>query len=163
MRMAVIQKYLVWLVIACVVTAAIAFFFFFQFGHNDAKVLADFPIAYAIFDRAIADYSKSALGSSPEGGSANIDLELKADEALADLNTKASARISSLTRNDGDLMQTMLEIADLSGKELVALKEYKTAVADGSSDLNKAAAVYADLTQKRQTAYLHFRELAGIR
>ena len=160
--MAVIQKYRVWLVIACVVTAAIAFFFF-QFGHNDAKVLADFPNAYAKFDRAIADYSKTALGSNPEGGSANNDLELNADEALADLNRKASARISSLTRNDGDLMQTMLEIADLSGKELVALKEYKTAVADGSSDLDKAAAAYADLTQKRQTAYLRFRELAGIK
>lgn len=162
MKTAVSKKYLVWAVIALLAVASIAFFFYY-FGHNDAKALADFSTAYAQFDQAVTGMSQSVLASNPEGGSANNTPELKADEALAQLNRKASVRISSLTQNDSTLMQTMREIADLSGQELVALKEYKTAVADGSSDMNKAASVYETLSQKRQSAYAQFRELVGTK
>lgn len=56
------------------------------------------------------------------------DLESKAADALIELKTKAAARISSLIKNDGELMRTALEIADFSGKELDNLSAYKRAI-----------------------------------
>ena len=57
-------------------------------------------------------------------------LKLKVDEALVELNTKASVRVSSLTKNDGDLMRIMREIADLSAKEFNTLKAVQSALVD---------------------------------
>lgn len=155
-------KYLALLGIALIGLAAFLFFFY-RMGHNDAVALSDFPRAYENFDKAISDYSKSSLASNSGGAAANHDAEGNADKALATLNTKASARISSLTRNDAELMTTMLEIADLSTKEFVTLKDYKTALADGSGDTGTLLNDFGDLTNQRQTAYARFLKLADLK
>lgn len=156
MNMAMPKKYLAGIVIALIAFAAVAAFFYY-FGRHDAVALSDFLTAYAKYDQAAADFSRLSQAPAENG------LERSADQALAVLNARASVRISSLTRNDADLMTTMLEIGSLSTKELAALKEYKTALADGSSDVGQVANVYADLTNKRQAAYTQFRELAGLK
>jgi hypothetical protein len=79
------------------------------------------------------------------------------------LNTKAAVRISSLTINDGDLMQIMLEIANLSGKELDTLNAYQRAVAGKSGNLDQLAKEFADLSNQRQTAYDRYLTLAGLK
>jgi hypothetical protein len=162
MEMEMIKKYKALLVIALIMAAGI-FFFFYHFGHNDAKAIGDFSVAYEKFDKAISDFSSPVIASNLESAPATDDLERKADEALVELNTKASARISSLTKNDAELMNVTLEIADLSKKELDTLKAYKSALADKNVDLNKLAKEFGDLTNKRQTAYALFRELAGLK
>ncbi|OGD21124.1 MAG: hypothetical protein A2W03_03885 [Candidatus Aminicenantes bacterium RBG_16_63_16] len=83
--------------------------------------------------------------------------------ALTELDAKASIRLSSLIKNDAELMNLTLEIARLSGKELAALKAQKEAAADKTADLPKLAKESADLARQRQTAYARFRELAGLR
>jgi len=65
------------------------------------------------------------------------DLERKAGDALIYLNTKAAARLSSLIKNDAELMSKALEIADLSGKELDNLRAYKRAIGDKRDITNK--------------------------
>ena len=160
--MGIIKKYKALIVLALIVVVG-TFFFFYRFYHNDVKALTDFSVAYEKFDKAVSDFSTSVFASNPEGALAVDDLERKADEALVDLNIKASARISSLIKNDAELMRATHEIADLSGKELDALKAYKRAIADKNSGMDKLAQAFGDLSNKRQVAYAHFRELGGIK
>ena len=65
------------------------------------------------------------------------DLESKAGDAFIELNIKAAARLSSLIKNDGQLMSTALEIADLSKKELDNLSACKKAIGDKRDITNK--------------------------
>lgn len=58
------------------------------------------------------------------------DLESKVADALIELKTKAAARISSLIKNDGELMREALEIADFSERELDNLRAYKRAIGE---------------------------------
>ncbi len=153
-----LKKYRVLLVIPLILLAGI-FFFFYRMGSNDAKVLADFSAAYKNYDQAISALSKSIFAAAP----ASDDVEQQANKAQVELKTKASARISSLTKNDGELMRVMLEIADLSRKELDTAVEYKNAVGDQSADINQLASELSDLTSKRQSDYARFLELAGLR
>ena len=88
-------------------------------------------------------------------------LKRKVDEALVELNTKASVRVSSLTKNDGDLMRIMREIADLSAKEFNTLKAVQSALVDRKADADPLAKEFADFTNQRQAAYVRFREFAG--
>jgi hypothetical protein len=162
MHMEIIKIYKVLLVIAAIVVIGV-FIFFYHFGSNDAKALTAFDASYKKFDQAISDFSTPVFASNFAGGTAAGDLERKADEALADLNTKASARISSLTKNDAELMRTTLEIAGLSGKELAALKAYENAAAGKTADLNSLAQEYRDLTNQRKTAFAHFQALTGLK
>ena len=154
--MGIIKKYKALLILVPVVI--VGFFFY----HNDVKALEKFVASYEKFDKAISDFSKPVFVSNVEGAPATDDLERKADEALAELNTKTSVRISSLIKNDAELMNTELEIADFSGKELDNLKAYKRAVADKNVDLGRLAKEFGDLANKRQTAYARFRELGGL-
>ncbi len=153
-----LKKYWSLLFIPLILCAGI-FFFFYRMGSNDTKALADFSAAYKNYDQAISAFSKSIFAAAP----VSDDVVQKADEAQAALKTKASARISSLTKNDGELMQVMLQIADLSGKELNAAAEYKNAVGDQSGDISRLANELSDLTNQRQAAYAHFLELAGLK
>ena len=136
---------------------------FFRFYENDVRALTDFPAAYEAFDQAISDFSAAVFTYNPGGAPAADGLEKKADAARVDLNTKASVRISSLIKNDAELMQVMHEISDFSGKELDTLKAYKRAAADRNADLGALAKTLADLTSQRQTAYARFRELGGLK
>ena len=150
---------------ALIITALTAvggiFFFFSRMGMNDAQVLADFPAAYKNYDHAISDFSKALLTANPQSAPEPDVLKLKVDEALVELNTKASVRVSSLTKNDGDLMRIMREIADLSAKEFNTLKAVQSALVDRKADADPLAKEFADFTNQRQAAYARFRELAG--
>ncbi len=155
------KKYAVGIIAVLIVAAGI-FFFFYHFGHGDEVKLSEFSNAYANFDQAIAGYSKNGSASNPGGAPAADALDRNMDLALAELKSKAAARISSLTRHDGDLMNVMVEIGDLSGKELDALRSYQSAAARKNADAAKLAQQANALTSQRQAAYARFRELAGL-
>ncbi len=156
--MDMLKKYWSLLVIPLILCAG-AFFILYRMGSNDAKSLAAFSAAYKTYDQSISDFSKSIFAGAPTSS----DVEQKANEAQAELKTQASARISSLTKNDGQLMQVMQKITDLSSKELAAAAEYKNAVGDQSADISQLASAFADLTNQRQAAYARFQELAGLK
>ena len=163
MLMGIIKKYRVLLVITLIVVIGVTaiFFLFNRFYQNDVKALTDFPAAYEKFDQTMADFSAAVFASNLAGAPAVDDLERKADAALVDLDAKASVRISSLIKNDAELMRSMPEIAALSGQELDALKAYKSASTGKNGDLDQLAKALADLRSQRQTAYARFQELAG--
>ncbi len=154
------KKYIALLVISLLGVAGI-FFFFYYFGHHDTKALKEFSRAYINYDVAISDLSTAVFASNLEGTTITGDLEHKADQALEVLNLKASVRISSLTRNDPELMSLTQEIADLSGKELAALKANQSSITDMDADLDMLAKQLNDLTIQRQAAFARFQELSG--
>lgn len=149
--MEIIKKYKVVLILALIVIVGV-FSFFYRMGNNDVKKLTEFSASYEKFDKAISDFS---IGEA-------ADLESKAGDALIELNQNASARISSLTKNDGQFMSIMLEIADFSGKELDNLRAYKKAIQSKNADLDGLAKKYGELTSKRKTAYVRFQGLAPL-
>jgi hypothetical protein len=137
------------------------FILFFRMGYNDSRALAGFSDAYEQYDRAIADYSNSVKSSS----STAVDrtgLRAQADEKLAELNHAASARISSLTVHDGDIMRVNLEIAALSEKELVTLKTLESASAAKQADADQLSKELDELTQQRQAAFAQFVEYGNL-
>ena len=155
-----IKKYKVLLFLALIVIVGI-FFFFYRMHNNDVKALTEFLASYEKFDKAISDFSVPVFASNLDLNKTN-DLESKAGGALIELNTKAAARLSSLTKNDAALMSKMLEIADFSGKELDNLRAYKRAIQSKNADLDGLAKEYGELTSKRKTAYARFQGLAPL-
>jgi hypothetical protein len=158
----IMKKYKALLFIPLIVVVGI-FFFFYRMGKNDAKKLADFSVAYEKFDQATSAFYKPVLASTSGASPLTDGLERQADEAQAELKTKSSARISSLTKNDAELMRIALEIGDLSGKEVDILKAYKRAVVDKNAAMDPLIKELGDLTSKRQTDYARFLELAGLK
>ncbi|OGD17716.1 MAG: hypothetical protein A2V76_04425 [Candidatus Aminicenantes bacterium RBG_16_63_14] len=152
MNMGIIKKYKTLLIIVIVVAAGI-FFFFYRFYHNDVKALVDFSVSYEKYDKAISDFSSNKTD----------DLESKADDALIELNAKSTFNLSSLIKNDAELMDQAFEVAELSGKELESLKAYKRAIQTKNADLDGSAKEYGDLTGKRKSAYARFQELGGLK
>jgi hypothetical protein len=147
------------LLLGILVVVAGAFFLFYNMYQKDVKALTDFPVAYEYYDKAISNYSAAVINGAP----AAQDLAQKADQGLVDLHTKVSTRLSSLIKNDAALMSTMLEIADLAGKEVDTLRAYQAAAASKNTDLDRFVQELHDLTNRRQTAYAHFRELAELK
>jgi len=142
-----------WLIILPVILLSV-FSFFYYFHQKDVKTFADFFASYEKFDKAISNFS---IGNT-------TDLESKTEIALKELDTKATSfRISSLVENDAELMRKAPEIVDLSKKELGTLKSYKKAVLDKNTDTDNLAREFGYLTNKRQIAYTHFRQLAGLK
>jgi len=143
-----------WLIILPIVILLSVFSFFYYFHQKDVKTFADFFASYEKFDKAISNFS---IGNT-------TDLESKTEIALKELDTKATSfRISSLVENDAELMRKAPEIVDLSKKELGTLKSYKKAVLDKNTDTDNLAREFGYLTNKRQIAYTHFRQLAGLK
>lgn len=119
--------------------------------------------AYAAYDAAMTDNSQLILTPAVPDSTASGALTQKANQALGDVQVSASVRISSFIRNDGDLMSTEQQIADISGKEMAALHAYQKAAAEQSADLEQRKQALGGLTSQRQSAYSHFLELAGLR
>ena len=149
--MEIMKKYKALLVLALVVVGG--FLFFYRMYHHDVKTLENFSASYKKFDKAIADFSTSETGDS----------EAKTGNSLTELNQNSLVQISSLIKNDGLLMNTELEIADLSQKELDALKAYKRAIQSKDSNSDGLAKEYSNLTGKRKAAYVRFQGLGGIK
>ncbi len=115
---------------------------------------AIFSTSFEKFDKAISDFFIDETDN----------LEGKAANALIELNTKAvSFRLSSLVKNDAELMTKALEIADFSGREMDNLKAYKQAIKSKNADSDGLANECGDLTGKRKTAYARFQKLAGLK
>ena len=151
------------LVIALLMIAGTFSFFIYRMGTNDAKALADFQTAYSNYNQAIADFSSAVLSPDPVGAANIDDLESKANQALVILNSKASVRISSLTKNDGELMKVSLEIAALAAEEFDTLLAYQSASFDNSISLDQLSTQFHDLDNQRQAAYAQYLELAQIK
>jgi hypothetical protein len=152
-----------WLMFFVLVVLAGLFAFFYHLYHGDVKKLADFSASYEKFDKAISGFPRRVSESSFANMPAVDSWGGKADEALAELRARASARISSLIKNEAALMSIALEISDLAGKELEALKAYRRAVSGKDINADRLAKESADLTDKRQTAYARFRAQAGLK
>jgi tRNA A37 N6-isopentenylltransferase MiaA len=152
MNMEIIKKYKAVLILVLVVIGSV-FFFLYRMYHNDLKALTDFLASYEKFDKAISDFSMGETNN----------LDSKAGDALIEINSKATHRLSSLIKNDAELMGRALEIADLSGKELESLRAHKRAVQSKNSNLDGLAKEYGDIASKRKAAYARFRELAGLK
>jgi len=146
--MEIFKKYKVLLVLALVMIVGV-FLFFSRMYHNDIKALEGFLASYETYDKAISDYS---IGKT-------ADLESKARDALIELNTKATFRLSSLIKNDAELMDQALEAADLARRELESLRIYKSGIQNQNADLDGLAKEYGDLTSKRRAAYARFQGL----
>lgn len=152
MKEEIIKKYK-WIPIIVLVVLVGVFFFFYRFYHNDVKALADFSVSYEKFDKTISDFSITKTG----------DFESKAGDALIELNTKATFRLSSLIKNDAELMDQAVEVADLSGRELDSLRVYNGAIQRKNADLDGLAKEYDNLKSKRKAAYVRFQKLAGLK
>jgi len=149
--MKIIKKYK-WLIVLALMLAGI-FFIFCRFYLNDVKALKEFSASYEIFDEAMTEYSLSRTH----------DLESIVEDAFIELDSKASFRISSLIKNDSQLMDLVPEIAHLSGKELDSLKFYTRSIRDKSADLAGLAEKYSTLSSQRKAAYVRFLKLAGVK
>ncbi len=147
-----------WPVILVLALAAVVCLFFFRMYHDDIKALKGFIAAYEKFDQAVSDLSASASNG----------VDGKAGESLVVLNAKAPLRLSSLIKNDAELMDGAREIADLSRRELDGLKAQdallKSRIPDPDvvkrRELDKEVRV---LREKRQAAFARFQELGGVR
>lgn len=111
----------------------------------------EFSASYRAFDRAISDLSASM----------SDDSESKARVALDELKAKAAFRLSSLIRNDGELMNQAREVANLSARELASLGAYRKASQDKRAGLDELARESGDLGGKRKAAFARFRGLCG--
>jgi len=117
---------------------------------RDVRALEAFLASCDSFDRAISD-----LAARPADAP-----DRTAREALADLQAKASMRLSSLIRNDGEFMRLAREIAELSRKELESAEAYRKANLDRAADREARAGECRDLAAKRRAAWDRYRELA---
>lgn len=146
--MEILKQSRVLLILALAVIASV-FFFSFRIYHNDIKALEGFNASYKKFDDAILDFSISKTDDS----------EIKASDALIELNAKATFRVSSFIKNDRLIPASTLEVAELSAKELESLKAYKEATQSKNVELGGLAKEYSDLATKRKTAYALFQSL----
>jgi hypothetical protein len=148
-----------WLLILVPVVAAVVFLFFFRMYHDDIKALKGFMASYEYFDKVIDSYTAKGW----------FDALGKAGEAVIELQANASLRLSSLIKNDAELMDQAREVADLSRRELDSLKAYdamprsRNPGPDEVAKEDKLGKEYGVLRGNRKAAYARFRELAGIR
>ncbi|MGB8958141.1 MAG: hypothetical protein WCC00_03910 [Candidatus Aminicenantales bacterium] len=145
-----------WPLILVLALAAVVCLFFFHMYHDDINALKGFIAAYEKFDQAVSDLSTSASN----------DVDGKAGESLVVLNAKAPLRLSSLIKNDAELMDQAREVADLSQRELDGLKAQDAMLKSRNPDSDGAKGRELDkdvrvLREKRQAAYARFRELCG--
>ena len=125
------------LLVSILVVSAVVFLFFFRMYRDDIKTITGFMASYEQFDKAVSFYADKGR---PDGLG-------KANEALIELQARASLRLSSLIKNDGELMDQAREVADLSRRELEGLKMEDHRL----------------LHEKRIAAYARFQELSGRR
>ena len=142
-----------WLLVVILVVAAGVLFFFFRMYHNDVRALKGFMASYERFDRAVSTLSLTGTGDSVS----------KAGNAAADLNAKASLRLSSLIKNDAELMDQAREVADLARREIDSLRVYQSERENKTGDLDTSLEESRVLTGKRKVAYARFQELGGSR
>jgi hypothetical protein len=141
------------LIIIGVVALAGFALFLKHFYYDGVHALETFMASYGTCEKAFSEFSADT----------SDDLEARAERALFDLKTKASFRLSSLIRNDGELMRQALEVADDCDRELASLKAYKRARQDQNPDLGDRARESGDLAGTRRAAYVLFLQLTNLK
>lgn len=131
--------------------AAGIYFLVHRFYDRDIQALTDFMTAYTAYDQAMTAATKSLQLSE--------DLKQTTAQAQADVQTRASIRISSFIKNEDEVMNTEQEIAELSTKEMDALLAYQESLARKSPDVELRKKELEDITRQRQAAYSHFQDL----
>jgi hypothetical protein len=139
------------LVVALIAIAAV-FLLFYRMGRHDKKALNEFVSSYEKFDEAILGYSAGHVDG----------FEGKAGAALAELEARAAERLSSLMKNDAELMAAAHMIAIYSAGELDNLYAYKRAIQNQNAGLEELVKEHGDWTAKRKAAYDHYREMSGL-
>ena len=126
-----------WIAVPVLVAAAAVLFFGLRTYRNDIKELKRFVAAYYRFDTAVAEEILRGQG----GGSPDVR------RAFAELQAYAGMKLSSLIKNDGELMARAREVAELAQRE-----------ADGLTGPPGAGS--GGLTENRKAAFARFLELA---
>ncbi len=160
--MKITRKFIVIAALALIVVlgmAAVIVFFGRMYMH-DLQTLTDFPIAYDKFDRAMSALTAAVISPSPADAATTAALEAQADAALADLSAKASVRISSLIKNEKEVMAAMTAAAGAAGQELAALRDYRRVSSQGAqASLQQQVAA---LEAQRQAGYVRFQDFAEM-
>ena len=125
------------------------FLFFYRLYRHDIQALTNFTVAYANFDRAIAVY----------GASVGDDGASEARDALAALRSASVFRLSSLMKNEKELMSQALEVAAISDKEFDSLGTYKKATSDHGANVREFAKASEDFMLQRKAVYIYFKDL----
>ena len=126
-----------WIAVLVLVAAAAILIFGLRMYRNDIKELKRFMAAYYRFDTAAAEEALRGQG----GGSPDVR------RALSELQAYAGMRLSSLIKNDGELMVRAREVAGLAQSEV-----------EGRSGRLSEGSV--KLTEDRKAAFARFLELA---
>jgi hypothetical protein len=150
------RRFLIFILVLALPAGALLFFHR-MYGH-DIKALKGFLASYENFDNAMPAVADNGF----EGGLG------RASKALSELQARASMRLSSLIRHDGELMSRARQVADLAQKEINAFG----ACEDLSEDRASAPALAANakeisqgcelLREQRKAAFARFEELAGV-
>ena len=107
--------------------------FVYSMGHHDVRALSDFAASYEQFDKAVSE------------------------QALNDLRVKSAMKISSLTKNDGSMMNVARQVSELAASEVSLMKASRL-----ENDRQAALQLNARLTAlqlERKAAYAHFQRL----
>lgn len=134
----IISKPLKWLIIVIFVAAGCGVYAFARMYREDIKELKAFLAAYDRFDAAMAEVV--IRGRS--------DDVVSARKALSDLRTRGTMRLSSLIKNDGELMAQARQIAELAEREVPSR--------EGSPGEEQIAQ-----GEKRRAAFARIEDLAG--
>jgi len=132
MKREIIKKQRMLLVLLLIAGATVCGLFYSMFRH-DTMTLDHFTAAYYTSDKATADFASYVFTTDPDknsSGSRNKanDLENKAVKAHNELKAIALSRVSSLVKNDAELMRTAIEICDYFGAQLTLLDRGKNVV-----------------------------------
>ncbi len=130
-------KPLKWLFVVILVAAGAGLFLGLRMYREDLKELKRFLAAYDRFDTAISEVALQGPGAE------TADVR----RALSELQGYAGMKLSSLIKNDGELMAQAREIADLAQREV-------------EGQTGRPGAGSGGLTEKRKAAFAHFLELA---
>lgn len=106
----------------------------YRMGRHDVQALAQFQASYERFDETLSD------------------------QALNELRVKSTMSISSLTKNDGAMMNAARQVSDLAATEVSLIKASRV----GQNDSEAAAALHVRLDalqRDRREAYTHFQRL----
>lgn len=125
------------LLILILVAGGVGLCLFVKMYRDDLKALKNFLAAYNHFDMNIAGaVARARIGEVDD-----------AREALDELKARADLRLSSLIKNDGELMRQAREIAAL------AIREYESRLAGREEESS-------GLGEQRRTAFKHFIDLS---
>jgi hypothetical protein len=142
-----------WLIVLAIVAVAGGSYSYLHFYAKGINALLAFSASYERYDKAISEFFLSRTD----------DLGLQAGEALRELQAKAHFRISSLIKNDGELMEQARQVAELARREHESLEATTRALQTQAAGLDSLVNEFGVLQEKRKAAFARFKELSGTK